>query len=213
MLEFREVTLRRAGRVILDRVNLTVSPGEHLALTGPSGAGKSTLLKVALLFEPVDEGAVLWGGREVTVADLGVHRSRFLYIGQKPLPFEGTAGEYLNLPFTFAANHALHANPEEQNRLMEALHLDPALKKSPYTRLSGGEQQRLTIIQGLQLERGFCLLDEITSSLDQDSMRAVAGFFAQDKARTVLAVTHNREWLDFGFTEVSIESGKLRRRE
>lgn len=213
MLEFREVTLRRAGRVILDRVNLTVSPGEHLALTGPSGAGKSTLLKVALLFEPVDEGAVLWNGHEVTVADLGVHRARFLYIGQKPLPFEGTAGEYLNLPFSFAANQSLHADPEEQNRLMEALHLDPALKRSPYTRLSGGEQQRLTIIQGLQLERGFCLLDEITSSLDQESMRAVVGFFARDKARTVLAVTHNREWLEFGFTEVSLESGKLWRRE
>ncbi|MBE1423963.1 putative ABC transport system ATP-binding protein [Desulfomicrobium macestii] len=213
MLEFREVTLRRAGRVILDRVNLTVSPGEHLALTGPSGAGKSTLLKVALLFEPVDAGAVLWNGQEVTVADLGAHRSRFLYIGQKPLPFEGTAGEYLNLPFTFAANHALHADQVEQDRLMEALGLDPALKKSPYARLSGGEQQRLTIIQGLQLERSFCLLDEITSSLDQESMRAVVGFFARDKARTVLAVTHNREWLEFGFAEVSLESGKLWRRE
>jgi ABC-type lipoprotein export system ATPase subunit len=96
---------------------------------------------------------------------------------------------------------------------MEALGLDPALKKSPYTRLSGGEQQRLTIIQGLQLERGFCLLDEITSSLDQESMRAVIRHFAEDKGRTVLAVTHNREWLDFGFSEVSLESGKLWRRE
>jgi ABC-type iron transport system FetAB ATPase subunit len=213
MLEFRNVTLRRAGRVILDQVNLTVSPGEHLALTGPSGGGKSTLLKVALLFESVDEGAVLWNKREVAVADLTTHRSRFLYIGQKPLPFEGTAAEYLDLPFTFAANRALRADKAEQDKLMEALGLDPALKKSPYTRLSGGEQQRLTIIQGLQLERGFCLLDEITSSLDQDSMRSVVGFFAQDTARTVLAVTHNREWLDFGFSEVSLESGKLWRRE
>ena len=86
------------------------------------------------------------------------------------------------------------------------------MRESPYTRLSGGEQQRLTIIQGLQLERSFCLLDEITSSLDQDSMRSVIRFFAQDKARTVLAVTHNREWLDFGFTELSLEAGKIWRR-
>jgi putative ABC transport system ATP-binding protein len=103
MLEFRDVTVRRGGRVILDRASLTVAPGEHLVLTGPSGSGKSTLLKAALLFEPVDEGEVLWDGRRVTADDLAAHRARFLYIGQKPLPFDGSAGEYLDLPFTFAA--------------------------------------------------------------------------------------------------------------
>jgi putative ABC transport system ATP-binding protein len=95
---------------------------------------------------------------------------------------------------------------------MEAMGLDPALRENPYSRLSGGEQQRLTIIQGLQLERSFCLLDEVTSSLDQQSLEAVVGFFARDTARTVLAVTHNRQWIDFGFAEVTLESGKLGRR-
>jgi putative ABC transport system ATP-binding protein len=95
---------------------------------------------------------------------------------------------------------------------MEAMGLDPALRENPYGRLSGGEQQRLTIIQGLQLKRSFCLLDEVTSSLDQESLEAVVGFFARDRERTVLAVTHNRQWLDFGFTELALESGKLRRR-
>lgn len=211
MLEFRDVTVRRAGRVILDRVSLTVDPGEHLALTGPSGGGKSTLLKAALLFEPVDEGEVLWNGSRVKTNDLAAHRGRFLYIGQKPLPFDGTAGEYLDLPFTFAANRALYADPARQGALMEAMGLDPALRQSPYARLSGGEQQRLTIIQGLQLDRPFCLLDEVTSSLDQDSMRAVIGFFARDAALTILAVTHNRQWLESGFAELSLEGGKLRR--
>ena len=213
MLEFQDVTIRRASRTILDRVNLTISPGEHLILTGPSGSGKSTLLKAALLFEPVDQGRVLWDGREITPADLAAHRSRFLYIGQKPMPFEGTAKEYLNLPFTFAANQRLHADKGEQDRLMESLALDPALKSTPYMRLSGGEQQRLTIIQGLQLRRGFCLLDEVTSSLDQESMHAVIRHFSQDKDRTVLAVAHNTQWLDFGFAELCLESGKIRRRQ
>lgn len=213
MLEFHDVTVRRAGRIILDKVSMAVSPGEHFALTGPSGGGKSTLLKVALLFEPVNEGEVLWDGAKVTPAELAGHRSRFLYIGQKPLPFDGTAEEYLDLPFTFAANRLLHPDRTEQGRLMEAVGLDPALRKSPFTRLSGGEQQRLTIIQGLQLTRSFCLLDEVTSSLDPDSMRAVIRLFAGDAARAVLAVTHNREWLDAGFTEVRLESGKLWRQE
>ena len=212
MLEFQDVTIRRASRTILDRVSLTVSPGEHLVLTGPSGSGKSTLLRAALLFEPVDQGRILWDGREIAPADLAAHRSRFLYIGQKPMPFEGSAQEYLNLPFTFAANHRLHADRAAQDRLMESLGLDPELKNTPYMRLSGGEQQRLTIIQGLQLERGFCLLDEVTSSLDQESMRAVIRHFSQDRERTVLAVAHNPEWLGFGFAELCLESGKIWRR-
>lgn len=211
MLELRNVTVRRGGRVILDRVDLAVTPGEHLVLTGPSGAGKSTILKVALLFEPVDEGEVLWDGRTVTAADQAEHRARFLYIGQKPLPFDGSAGQYLDLPFTFAANRARRADRAMQDHLMEAMGLDPALRSSPYGRLSGGEQQRLTIIQGLQLERSFCLLDEVTSSLDQESLEAVVRYFAGDTTRTVLAVTHNRQWFDFGFAEMALESGKLRR--
>lgn len=211
MLELRDVTVRRAGRVILDRVSLAVAPGEHLVLTGPSGGGKSTLLKAALLFEPADEGEVLWDGRPVTASDLAVHRSRFLYIGQKPLPFDGLAGEYLDLPFTFAANRSRRADRAAQDRLMASMGLDPVLRTSPYGRLSGGEQQRLTIIQGLQLERSFCLLDEVTSSLDRDSLEAVVRYFAGDRERTVLAVTHNRQWLDFGFAEISLEAGKLRR--
>ena len=211
MLEFRDVTVRRGGRVILDKVSLTVAPGEHLVLTGPSGSGKSTLLKAALLFEPVDEGEVLWDGRRVGTEDLAAHRARFLYIGQKPLPFDGLAGEYLDLPFTFAANRSRHADSALQDRLMASMGLDPELRNSAYGRLSGGEQQRLTIIQGLQLERSFCLLDEVTSSLDQDSLEAVVRHFAADRGRTVLAVTHNRQWLDFGFAEIALESGKLRR--
>jgi putative ABC transport system ATP-binding protein len=213
MLEFKDVTIRRASRTILDKVSLTISPGEHLILTGPSGSGKSTLLRAALLFEPVDQGEVLWDGQKIFPADLAAHRSRFLYIGQKPMPFDGTGEEYLNLPFTFAANHHLRPDKAGQDRLMESLGLDPALKNTPYMRLSGGEQQRLTIIQGLQLERGFCLLDEVTSSLDQESMRAVIRHFSEDKDRTVLAVAHNTEWLDFGFAELYLEYGKIRRRE
>ena len=116
MLELRDVTVRRGGRVILDRVGLAVAPGEHLVLTGPSGAGKSTIPKVALLFEPADEGEVLWDGRTVTAADQAAHRARFLYIGQKPLPFDGSAGQYLDLPFTFAANRARRATPFSRSR-------------------------------------------------------------------------------------------------
>ena len=209
MLELREVTVRRGERVILDAINLIVRPGDHLVLTGPSGSGKSTLLKVAILFEPADNGEVLWGGQRLTPADLAVHRRRFLYIGQKPLPFDGTAGEYLDLPFTFAANRTLQPDRVHQDRLMTAVNLDPALRDTSYARLSGGEQQRLTIIQGLQLNRSFCLLDEITSSLDRDATRAVIRLFAEDTTRTVLAVTHNREWLDFDFTELCLDNGKL----
>jgi putative ABC transport system ATP-binding protein len=211
MLELRNVTVHRAGRVILDGINLSVAPGEHLVLTGPSGGGKSTLLKTILLFERADAGEVRWDGVGVGAESLREHRRRFLYIGQKPLPFDGTAGAYLDLPFTFAVNRGLRADRGRQHELMRAVGLEPKLLESPYGRLSGGEQQRLTIIQGLQLERPFCLLDEITSSLDQDSMRAVIRHFSEDSSRTVLAVTHNREWLDFGFDEISLEAGKLRR--
>lgn len=209
MLELCRVTVRRGGRCILDAVDFRLAPGEHVALTGPSGGGKSTLLKAVLLLEAVDDGRVVWKGQVVTPVELAAHRNRFLYIGQKPLPFDGSAQEYLDLPFTFASNRSLRADRRRQEELLAHVGMDASLLKHSYGRLSGGEQQRLTIVQGMQLERPFCLLDEVTSSLDPEARLAVIRLFARETDRGILAVTHNREWLEEGFTEVSLEKGKL----
>lgn len=209
MLELRDITLRHDGRTILDSVTLTLDQGQRVALTGPSGSGKSTLLKIALQFLLPDSGQVLWQGRPVTTADLAAYRRNFLYIGQKPLPFDGTVSEYLNLPFSFAANRDQQPDTTRQDELLRAFGLSPDKRLQAYSRLSGGEQQRMTIIQGLQLSRPFCLLDEITSSLDEETREQVITTFAGDRTRTILAVTHTKAWMEHGFTEVHLRNGHL----
>lgn len=209
MLELRDITLRHDGRTILDGISLTMPAGRCVALTGPSGSGKSTLLKIALLFLLPDSGQVLWQDRPVTTTDLAVYRRNFLYIGQKPLPFDGTVEEYLNLPFAFASNRGRQPDIRRQDELLQAFNLKPEMRSQTYARLSGGEQQRMTIIQGLQLNRPFCLLDEITSSLDEETREQVIATFAADTERTILAVTHTRAWMEHGFTEVHLRNGHL----
>ncbi len=211
MLQLRNVTVRRSGRTIVDGVNLDWSPGERLLLTGPSGGGKSTLLSVILLFPPPSSGELLWNGSSVTPADLLQYRRNFMYVGQKPMFFEGTVAEFLDLPYTFSANGEQRPDRGKQDEWLRRFRLEPSMRSGDFSTLSGGERQRVTLVQGLQLERPFCLLDEVTSSLDPDSMQTVIEEFAQP-GRTVLAIAHNREWQQAGFDEWRMEDGILRRR-
>ena len=77
-IELRDVSVFREGRVLLDKVNLKLSPGEFTAVIGPNGGGKSTLLKVMLGLMDVDEGQVLILGKKPSKV-----RSRIGYVPQQ----------------------------------------------------------------------------------------------------------------------------------
>ena len=211
MLELSEISVRHREHLVLEDISLRLEPGSRWVITGPSGSGKSTLLKTILLFALPFRGQILWDGREVRPPDLAAYRARFLYIGQKPLPFSGTAAEYLNLPFSFAANADRKHDPDRQAELMQELGLSSRLLSSSFDNLSGGEQQRMSLIQGLQLDRAFCLFDEITSSLDPKNTQAVLDLLRKDTRITFLAVAHQREWMEAGFGILRVEGGRLRR--
>src|SRR3954468_10718656 len=80
-LEFRELSVQLGQRVLLDRISLTVQPGEFVALIGPNGAGKTSLLKTALALRTPSTGSVLLGGRNVSTLTA---RARAAAIGWLP---------------------------------------------------------------------------------------------------------------------------------
>src|SRR5262249_23613570 len=105
-LTYRGVSFAYApgGRVVLDRIDLTIKPGMTVGLLGPSGAGKSTLLALAPRFYDVSEGggAVLFDGRDVRGARLADLRRAVALVPQQALLFEGTIRSNL----TYAAPNA-----------------------------------------------------------------------------------------------------------
>ncbi|GAA4084357.1 ABC transporter ATP-binding protein [Nocardioides kongjuensis] len=178
-------------RVLLDRLDLEVRPGETVAVTGASGSGKSTLVAVAGLLRVPDEGRVLIGGTDAgALKDRGrvrLRRDRVGIVFQSPnlLPAL-TAREQVEVVAHVAGNLDAAARARAVD-LLTRVGLADRLDARP-AELSGGERQRVGIARALMNEPSVVLADEPTASLDPERGQAVLDLLL-DEARRVGAAT------------------------
>lgn len=178
VLEVREVTQHLGSRLILDRVSLSVHPGEVVGLLGPNGAGKSTLFRVVMGLCSPESGAVLLHGRDVSREP--IHRRARLglgYLGQEPSAFLGLTVEQ-NLRAVLELRR-LHG--EQSEELLLALGLGGLRTQRAHT-LSGGERRRLEVARTLVQRCSVILLDEPFKGLDPQGALAVRAAIAQRAA-------------------------------
>jgi putative ABC transport system ATP-binding protein len=203
--------------VALDRVDLTVRPGETVALLGPSGCGKSTLLSVVAGLQRPTSGRVLVGRDDVTamgVAELlSLRSNRIGMVVQNPgrslLPY-ATATE--NIDFAQRG-----ANPSRRRELPTAEDLLAelglaALAGQRVHAMSGGEQQRVAVAVALASAPGLLLADEPTSQLDDANRDALVELLAQASASfgtTVLTVTHDEQVAEAHRRFVRLRDGRI----
>ena len=155
---------------VLRGVNLTVAPGEIVALLGPSGSGKSTLLQAVGLLEGGFEGSIRLAGEEAArLDDDGRTRLRrellgFVYQFHHLLP-EFNAVENVVLP-QLVRGAEPDAARERAEKLLGTLGLAKRLDHRP-SKLSGGEQQRVAVARALANKPPLILADEPTGNLDE----------------------------------------------
>ncbi|WP_405993045.1 ABC transporter ATP-binding protein [Streptomyces sp. NBC_00986] len=162
-IRFDSVTVAYDGTVVLDALDLTVEPGEVMALLGPSGSGKTTALRAVAGFVRPVSGRVFLGGRDVT--DLPPYRRGVGMVVQQYALFPHLRVEE-NVAFGLRARKV--ARGEIRTRVAEALEM---VGMGEYARrhpreLSGGQQQRVAIARALAIRPGVLLLDEPLSALD-----------------------------------------------
>ncbi|MBF7052560.1 ATP-binding cassette domain-containing protein [Halomonas sp. KAO] len=178
----------------LEAIDLTIRPGERVALVGPSGAGKSTLLALLLRFHDPDRGTLRLDG--IDLRDLAPFelRSALGLVAQEPVLFTGSVADNLRYGDPDASNQALRKATEAANALafIEALPRGFDTPLGPGgVQLSGGQRQRLAIARALLKDPRVLLLDEATSALDAESERLVQQ--ALDRlmvGRTSLVIAH-----------------------
>ena len=192
-IAFENVSVAYGGLTVLDSLNLTVSPGEIVALIGPSGSGKTTALRAVAGFVRPSRGRIMIGDRDVT--NLAPYDRDIGMVVQNYALFPHMRVEE-NVAFGLRARRT----PEEiiRARVPEALAMvGMAAYAKRYPReLSGGQQQRVAIARAIAIQPQVLLLDEPLSALDAQIRRSMVDELArlhrELPSLTVLYVTHDQ---------------------
>ncbi len=196
-VSFENVSFAYPGRPELAALNgfdLSVRPGERVALVGPSGAGKSTVLRLLLRFYDPQSGIIRLDGVNIREADPAEVRARMALVAQDAPLFSGSALENLR----FGREQASEAELMAAARAAEADGFITALPEGYRTALgeraktlSGGQRQRVAIARALVRGAAILLLDEATSALDAENERLVQRALHDAMVgRTTLVIAH-----------------------
>jgi len=195
VLRLSGVTKRFGGRIVLNDISLEVGAGEYIAIIGDSGIGKSTLLNVMAGLEPVDEGKVLFKGKDLTSLDDDaltlLRRDHFGFVFQAfhVLP-------QLDVEQNVALPLLLRKTPNREILARKAISSVglAGRENSPPRELSGGELQRVAIARALVGDPALILADEPTGNLDPDNARQVLDLLkteAKSRGAAAILATHS----------------------
>jgi len=194
-IDYRNVELAyEEGRTVISQLNLSIAPGESVALVGPSGAGKSSMVNLLPRFYDVTSGHVLIDGKDIREYTLASLRQQIGIVQQDVFLFDGTIRE--NVLYG-----RLDASEAEVEEAIRAAKLDKVIEQLPDgldtaigergVRLSGGQKQRLSIARIFLKNPSILILDEATSALDTQTEQYIQQSFDQlTKERTSLIIAH-----------------------
>ena len=190
----RDVNTRSRTKRILNNVNLSIKPGEFVAIVGGSGCGKSTLLNALTGYERATEGSVMIGDKSL-YDNYDYFKSLIGFVPQQDIVYDHIELEKM-LEYTAKLRMPDDSSSEERKkRVYEVLEMVELtdFSKSMVKKLSGGQRKRASIAVELLADPGLFFLDEPTSGLDPGTERKLMGTLrrlSKDKRKTVIMVTH-----------------------
>lgn len=198
---------------LITDLNVSVTPGEKVAIVGPTGAGKTTLINLLMRFYDVNAGAVKVDGRDIRTVSRNALRSRFGMVLQETFLFTGTIRDNLTLGKPDAtdeeiieASKAAHAH-EFIRRLPDGY--DTVLSAEGGT-LSQGQKQLLCIARLMLALPPMLILDEATSSIDtRTEIKIQDAFSKMMKGRTTFVVAHRLQTIRDADLILYMENGHV----
>jgi putative ABC transport system ATP-binding protein len=198
LVNLRKVYQMGAGLEVaaLQGIDLTVEPGDYLAIMGPSGSGKSTLLNLLGCLDRPTSGRYVLGGQDVSDlsdADLSEVRGQrigFVFQSFNLIP-QLTALDNIEVPLFYQRIHRRERR-RRSHELAERVGLGHRARHKPME-LSGGEQQRVAIARALANDPIIILADEPTGNLDSRTGQEILAIFDDmaTRGRTLIIVTHD----------------------
>lgn len=212
LFSLRHVTQQRGKTTILRDLTLDLPRTEVTALIGPSGAGKTSLIRLLNRLDDPSSGEVLFAGKPITSYPVFTLRRRVAFVFQRPTMFDGTVADNLRIAVSLGGERGAAETPDVA-RVLEAVGLDGAYATRAADRLSGGEQQRVSIARALMTRPEVLLLDEPTSALDPEVAERLLSTvvrLSRERGVAVVMVTHRLSEAQRASTyTVMLEGGSL----
>jgi len=185
------------GNPLLHATTLGLRAGDRRALVGKSGAGKSLLLRGLSCLDPRTTGTVQLRGQTADAWGIPQFRRHVVYLTQHSTLMSGTVEDNFRIPFQLASRQGESFDRNAVVKQLHGLGRDETFLEKPVTELSGGESRIVVILRGLQLHANVLLLDEPTSSLDEETAQVVeqliGDWMSAEEDRAYVWVTHSME--------------------
>lgn len=201
-------------KTALSNINLSIEPGQTIALVGRSGSGKSTLASLLMRFYDHEIGEISLDGQSINQYSLNDLRNQFALVSQQVVLFDdsianniayGAIGEVTRAQIEAAAKSA-HVTEFTDNL---AAGLDSQVGEDG-ANLSGGQKQRIAIARAILRDAPILILDEATSALDTESERAIQSALATlQRGKTSIIVAHRLSTIEHADCIVVMEQGQI----
>lgn len=212
-IEFRDVQFSYGEEPVLRGVNLTLHPGEMVALVGPSGSGKTTLSGLIPRLFDATGGSVRVDGTDVREWDLVALRSQIAVVPQMPALFQESILENIRASKP-------EASDAEVGLALKRAHAVDFVSKFPQgvqtvvgergSTLSGGQRQRIAMARAFLKDAPVLILDEATSALDVESEAAIAENLKDlAKGRTTVVIAHRLSTIRIAQRVILLEDGQV----
>jgi subfamily B ATP-binding cassette protein MsbA len=205
---------KRGSKIVLKNINLSIAPGETVALVGKSGSGKSTLVNLLTRFYELDSGAITLDGEDIGQYQLQSLRNQFSLVSQHTALFNDTIERNIayaqdgkvdqqRLEDAAKSAHALEFIQELPDGFNTIVGEDGLL-------LSGGQRQRLSIARALYKNAPVLILDEATSALDSHSERHIQAAIDELMNRfTIIVIAHRLSTIEKADKIVVMDEGQI----
>ncbi len=197
----KDLVFSFTNKVVLNKINLEIENGEHIAIVGPNGAGKSTLLKVMDFLEPFQNGKITFMGKTIT-GEMVKNPKNVLWV-RKHVGFlfqdpnielfsQTVYDDIIFAPLSLGFKDA----EERAERVIRMLKIGHLRDCAPF-HLSDGEKKKVALASVLVMDTDVILLDEPTTNLDPKSKREIIEIIKdlEKNGKTVIVATHELKML------------------